>query len=1063
MQKFILFCEAKPDYYFFQQNIISHVRQAESNWMAVFPVNRAVRIFTRKLIPHAPQKILAAPHISTFDNLLLKLYQAQAQSKTVINNELQIFLVEEVLKKLSAEFLFLPNKSNPPQRLVQKVTRMISELRRFGYTGKELATREAGELNIDPQKLDDFKLILNQLEKFLGERYIDLPAARQYAALNLDESIFRKIFPKIENIYISGYGLFTPAMYLFLEKVISFCNVYIKLEFHKENLALFENTRPAFERLAAMGAQIVESDKHDQLADKLFNRERKVGTFNATDKISAVLCDNTEDEIVTIARQIHKLYNEQNIPLDKIAVTFNPLEKYVPAISRIFTEFGIPYNISTGYPLKQSPLTAALISVIDVVNENFEYNKIFTLYQSPFFKSGYNYLAVILYKALVKGRIKYLVKNWDEKLLNNLQSKGERISDNLHVQIKKLKLFLDAFKTFGNHNRTASRFKTDYLTLLKNSSLSEWYKRDSAQMQEIHREREFRAFNKFMKILDQFCWSVQIVFGDQEIELKTWLQHLKAAVNRSVFNLTEWPLEAVQVMPRLEIQAIDYDVLFLGGLSEGVFPRPSAADIFLSDENRQKLGLLANEDLLSQDRFIFYNLLSYANKKVYLSTPHYSGEKTLVPSSFISDLKECCTIGEFKKDDTPVYSIPQLWESLGQAIRKKETTAGKQIINTISAIDSGNALNNLFHKASAQHGRLSFFEKPGLFEGNLQNNAHIKNIVAEKFKERSWSITQLEDYAFCPMQYFLKRFLYLEELPEYEEDINPLERGNILHNILFRFYNTLRNNNALNNPHRHQDLLNKICEEELNKMPFEGFFWQLEKMRYFGRADYPGLLQKFLELEKTEIEQTGFIPAYFEYSFGAVYSKETDPASTDNLLSITDGEGKSIQINGKIDRIDINPKTGQALVYDYKTGSIDGKNAQAVAKGMSFQLPVYILAVEQLLDKKVHVVYGGYYQVKDAQNCKRVPAMLDPEKYPFVKKGSRAALPNNYVKINGEKVSFTELLEFSKNTALNKKMELLQARFNHTKDPDDKRCSNFCDYKRMCQKYVSKLKYQASL
>jgi len=1057
-----LFCEPKPGYYYFEKEILSRAQSSQQDWLAILPVNRAVRIFSRKLITHSAKKIVIAPAVFTFDQLLLNFYNNQQDNKTVITNDLLIFIVEEVLKKLAPRFTFLPKSATPPARLIQKISRMIMELRRFGYSANELSSKDAKDLAIENNKLDDFTLILTTLEDLLGESYIDLPAARHQAALNLNQPSFEKLFPNKKNIYISGYGLFTPAMYLFIEKVKSFCNISVKLDFLKSNPDLFENTRPAYERLFAMGAEIIEADKENLMAQKLFNRDDKSAASDASEITHLGKYENATEEVKYIARQIHKIKKEQNLALDKIAITFNPLENYVPIIHRIFKEYKIPFNLSTGYSLKQSPLVAVMINILDLIYEKFEYDRAFNLYQSPFLKSAHSHQSIHLYKTVIKARIKYLTRDWDKKLLKNMQLKGDWISDNLKQQIEKIKSFLEPFYGFGSQNRSVEQFKKEYLELLKKSSLLEWYKTDNSGLNERQREREFRAFNKYMKILDQFSWSMKVVFGEQEIDLKTWLQHLKSAVARSVYNLTEWPIEAVQIMPRLEIQAINYDILFLGGLVDGNFPRSTTADIFLNDENRQKMGLLANEDLLSQDRFIFYSLLSSANKKTFLTVPHYSGEKALVPSSFIDDLKECCLINEQDIIDDKTESLSGLWESFGLAIQYGDVDKSIGIKSILSNNDDPSKLKHLLYKIVAQNQRLSLFENAGVFEGSLAADEAIIKLLKDQYNHQSWSITKLEDYAFCPMQFFLKRILRLEEFDEFEDEVSPLERGNAVHNILFKFYSELRSQNALAFPGAHLDLLKKITLDELNLLPFDGFFWELEKVRYFGRAESPGLLETFLETETNEIEDTGFTPAHFEYCFGPSYNKETDPNSTEDLLILKDEAGNTIKINGKIDRIDINPKSSQALVYDYKTGSIDGKNAQSVAKGLSFQLPVYILAIEQLLNKDLDVVFGGYYQVKDAQNCKREAAIVNPDKYTFSGKNSRARLPNNYVRVDGNSVTFDELIDFSKKTALQKQQELMMGKFTHTQYPDDKRCSNFCDFKRMCQKYISKLKHQKS-
>ena len=84
-------------------------------------------------------------------------------------------------------------------------------------------------------------------------------------------------------------------------------NVNIKIEYNTQNLALFNHTYPAFERLQNMGAEIIVTETNDPLAEKLFNRDRKAGTYNAQDKIHYTRFDNKQDEITSIAQKIRPL------------------------------------------------------------------------------------------------------------------------------------------------------------------------------------------------------------------------------------------------------------------------------------------------------------------------------------------------------------------------------------------------------------------------------------------------------------------------------------------------------------------------------------------------------------------------------------------------------------------------------------------------------------------------------------------------------------------------------------------------------------------------------------
>ena len=71
---------------------------------------------------------------------------------------------------------------------------------------------------------------------------------------------------------------------------------------------------------------------------------------------------------------------------------------------------------------------------------------------------------------------------------------------------------------------------------------------------------------------------------------------------------------------------------------------------------------------------------------------------------------------------------------------------------------------------------------------NISDEAKTK--LAEQ-KEKQYSASQLEEYAKCPFQYFLKRILQLETIEEPNEELESFELGSIIHSILYEFYKTL--------------------------------------------------------------------------------------------------------------------------------------------------------------------------------------------------------------------------------------------------------------------------------
>ena len=158
-------------------------------------------------------------------------------------------------------------------------------------------------------------------------------------------------------------------------------------------------------------------------------------------------------------------------------------------------------------------------------------------------------------------------------------------------------------------------------------------------------------------------------------------------------------------------------------------------------------------------------------------------------------------------------------------------------------------------------------------------------------KSGSFSITALELYAFCPMKYFLQRVLHLPDDDEDEEEIfNAMERGSVIHQILFEFFAQLKMENKQNVPWDHHELLYNIANNYLNILPYEGIIWALEKEKILGSESRKGLLKTFLETEQEEITGHRYFPDFFEFGFGIKQIQgESDTRSVTKPLQLQRG------------------------------------------------------------------------------------------------------------------------------------------------------------------------------
>ena len=1046
MPKLIIYTYPSKDYYFFRPQIEAHIKKAENNYISLLPVNRAVRYFRQQLIDVSPQKVLADPPVFTFDQLLSDLYRSLPSAKRIITNDHQLLILRTMLKERSAEFPYLLNNDSLTPGLVKKVADVLGELRRFGFSHKKFARAELPQRRQNPLKYNDIEKLLQLFESYLGKFLIDEAYARQEAAEEFSEKQFRKMFPEAENLYISGYGLFTPAMFTFIEKVKSFLDVHVRLDYNRNNSELFRHLQPAAARFQKMGGVFKET-REKELDFLLFNRQKHKSPkldFSTRLNIRGLL--ERREELVFMATEIRRLHQRDKIPLHRMALTFPNPERYVPLIRQVLPEFQIPYNLSAGFNLKQSPLIRLFLKALYLPQSGFEFERVLGFFQSDFISKTFQYDRALLRKIFVQLRCRYLSSGWPERVNDKIGAK-EKEEKGLAQQLNGLQQLLEPFYHLPNR-APVREFRKTYIELLRSLGLLHWFKNENSFLNQRQKESEFRAYNRFMKLLEKVIWILDHIYGNEAIALSAFVEFLETALSGAVYNLTEWPEYGVQIMPRLEVLSINPHVLFVGGLSDGDFPRAGAKDVFFNDEVRDKLGLTASEELLDQDRYLFYLLLASPAQKIVLTYPRFEKERVLVPSTFLEDLAEVAILHHSQEQlsEEAVMNPQRLWLNLGQDIQRRHfDKAPEKIILLRSAGLANEAFfQRLFVNIAGNAARF-FGTEFSEYEGNIIKYGEVTKDLRKRFEQRAWSVSRLEKYAFCPLQFFLEHILKIEELPEIEDEVTPSERGLLVHKILERFYRVLVKKGEADKPLRNRALLFKIAEEEFSALPYRGVLYELERDIFWGAEEEPGLLDVFLEYEQDQINESGFVPALFEESFG-----ESEP------LSLKQGD-RILKIQGRIDRVDRN-SSGQALIFDYKTGlSAEKISPDDIINGLHFQLPLYALALEKSVPR-LKVPYAGFYILKDAEHCKRRELLADSDRLNYSPNNKNAWLPNKYVTDeSGRQLSYEQVRQHSLSLALEKIERLIQGFFRHTRWPESPGCQKYCAYRRICQKNATKI------
>ncbi len=223
--------------------------------------------------------------------------------------------------------------------------------------------------------------------------------------------------------------------------------------------------------------------------------------------------------------------------------------------------------------------------------------------------------------------------------------------------------------------------------------------------------------------------------------------------------------------------------------------------------------------------------------------------------------------------------------------------------------------------------------------------AHIGHLRAPAalgpLRERhTWSASQLEVWASCPVKWFVERHLRPEALVP---DPEPMIRGELAHRVLEHALSSLAEDGGLS-PARLPEaraLVRAALDEHRDDFKISP---NPERLRSALRRLEVDLVRY---IEFAAHAGSAFAPAHFEVKFG----QAEDPFPPLEL------DGGALRLAGRIDRIDVDASGREAIVYDYK-----GKTATAQAKWLEegkLQIALYLLTVRHVLGLEP---VGGLYQ-----------------------------------------------------------------------------------------------------
>lgn len=421
---------------------------------------------------------------------------------------------------------------------------------------------------------------------------------------------------------------------------------------------------------------------------------------------------------------------------------------------------------------------------------------------------------------------------------------------------------------------------------------------------------------------------------------------------------------------KLLVAAIDaarglaFDVVFVPGLAERMFPHKLAEDPLLLDTAREALGigLATREHRLRDERLALRIAVGAARRRVVLSYPRIDLDqgRPRVPSFYGLEVLQAAegTLHGFdelgrRADATgaarigwPAPADPQ------DAIDEAEFDLG--VLDELVATPSppkGPAhylLGANKHLARALRARARRWNVKTwkAADGLVLESPTTRAALAEHMPSvRSFSPTALEALAACPYRFALRTIVRLEprEEPEPIEQLGPLEKGSLIHEVQFQLLGELRAAGAL--PVRPATLeaardrldavLDRVAAEYKDKL-----YPAIERVWNDGidaiRADLREWLRRMAD-------DAAWIPRRFELAFGLDQKEGRDPASLADPVAVDGG----LRLRGSIDLVEEGPG-GALRATDHKTGKPRVERGALIDGGKSLQPTLYALALERI-------------------------------------------------------------------------------------------------------------------
>lgn len=406
-----------------------------------------------------------------------------------------------------------------------------------------------------------------------------------------------------------------------------------------------------------------------------------------------------------------------------------------------------------------------------------------------------------------------------------------------------------------------------------------------------------------------------------------------------------------------EARGLAFEVVFVPGLAEGLFPQKATEDPLLLDDLRDSISpaLRKRTDRVLDERLLLRTAAASATRRFVVSYPSMdlAQGRPRVPSFYALEIARAVEgrvppLRSFEMRLSQNAEARLVWPAPTDPVRAIDDAEYDLSWLAAHAQETGSArylMDVNPHLSRSLRARWSRWDgKWSAADGFVKlDGAALDLLQEQRLTVRDYSPSALQNYALCPYRFALNGVLRLKERQNAAaiEQLDPLTRGAMVHEVQREFLRWWKQDPAAN-----QDVLLARLDEVLTRIaagyaeriaPAIPRVWASEVEQL--RTDLRGwMVDWFAQTAEWE-------PAHFELAFGLRREPEAhDPASRPDPVVI-DG----IRVRGSIDMVERHRHSGKLRVTDHKTGRPPDQPPTSIAGGRVLQPVLYSLAAEQML------------------------------------------------------------------------------------------------------------------